>query len=268
MPERALLICNRISLTLFLIVIIDFLIFGSYIKNILPNTVQELTWYYIIFGLPHIVASFISYCSKDYFSYYKKELTKGFLVVIGIFTFFFIALPNLFIYIFIAYGLYHVAWQQLGICRRFVHNKIIYKLWSISGVSTAVSFALSVGGEVFILLPQPVTTVLLIVGIFSLVIFTICTGFLYTKEEYLLTTSLIIIGSALSILMGYYLIGILMIRFIHDATAFSIYISHDRQYQKNYTKNYIYNAFKVSPFYIIIFLPLFSITIAFFTTKK
>ncbi len=238
MPERALLICNRISLALFLIVIADFLVFGGYVKNILPNTIQGLAWYYVIFGFPHIVASFVSYCSRDYFSHYKKELLKGFLIVVTIFTFFFIVLPHLFIYIFIAYGLYHVAWQQLGICRRFVHNKIMYKLWSISGVTTAVSFALSIGGEIFILLPATVTTALQSIGITSLIIFTLCTAFLYKKGEYLLTTSLIIIGSALSILAGYYLIGILMIRFIHDATAFSIYISHDRQYQKNYAKNY------------------------------
>lgn len=263
MPTHALFIINKISVSFFVIIVLDILFFGGSLKKMLPDTLAELTWYYVLFGLPHIIASFVSYFSKDYITYYKKTILKGLLISFCILALFLLFLPNLFIYFFIAYTLYHVAWQQLGICRRYIENKILYRIWSLSGVTTAITLALSIGGETFEKVPYSFFISLQTVGIASLLLFFLTSLYVYRKSEYVTTTSLIITLSALAILSGYYIVGILMIRFAHDVSAFAIYITHDTKQQSLSIKNNLYSFFKIQPKYIIVFLPLLAISVAF-----
>lgn len=263
MPEKFLTIANRISLSFFLVVIIDVFFLNRSILSLLPNSITQFTWYYFIFGLPHIVASFVPYFSREYASYYKKTIYRGLTITFLLLAFFLLFLPNLFIYFFIGYTMYHVGWQQIGMCRKYIHNKNQYRVWSVSAITTAVTLALSVGGESLVDIPKNVHIFLQSVGTLSLLIFILSSIPLWKQGEYVITTFLIFALSAVAILNGYYIIGILMIRCIHDVSAFIIYIRHDTLYHKNKHQNRLYTLCNIQPKYIIIFLPLFAMSVSF-----
>lgn len=263
MPYKNLILINRISLLFFAVVIADLIFLGGYIKNLLPKTVTELVWYYFIFGLPHIIASYISYFNRDYFLFYKKEIVKGVSISLFLMALFLVFLPKLFMYFFIAYTMYHVAKQQLGLCKKYLINQELYSVWSLSGLLAVITFTLSIGGEVQIIVPHNIFLTLQTIGLISIIIFFSISIHIFNNKEYVLTTSLILFLSALAILIGYPIIGIIMMRFTHDVSAFSIYIKHDANYQNKYSSNYIYNLFKINSSNIIWFLPLLSLVVTF-----
>lgn len=281
MPEKALCIINRAVIGFFFIsctvLILDKLFFADYVHRLLPQNITELSWYYIIFGLPHIIASFVSYANKEYIAYYKKDIIKGALISISILVCFFLFAPGLLIYFFIGYTMYHVAWQQLGLCKKYIceHNAnlFLYKVWSISGVVAATALALSVGGESLVYIPQTLYMLLQFLGIIALSIFIFATIRMRARHEYVSTTAYIILLSAIAILSHYYILGILMLRIMHDVTAYSIYSKHDSLFVKksradNKSKNYIYSFFRINPYYIAIFLLCLSIAVAYLLQKQ
>jgi hypothetical protein len=136
-------------------------------------------------------------------------------------------------------------------------------LWSSAGLLTAVSLALSIGGESFVYVPYEIHQYLQYIGIASLSIFTVVSLFLYKKDTQLLTTCGIIICSATAILLGYYIVGIFMVIFSHDISAFSIYTKHDKKWKENNNKNFLYDTFRIHPDYILFCLPLFAVIIAY-----
>lgn len=263
MPERQLNIVNGIAIGLFGIVCIDFFILGGLINRMLPKTYNEIAWYYVLAGLPHILASYVSYGNKEYITYYAKEIQKSLIFTGLLFIFFIIFLPSFFIYFFIVYTMYHVASQQIGMCKKYTKHAGLYTLWSISGTLAIVLVALSVGGESGVFVYPYVSYILKNIGAFFIVIFAGVGFYLFKEKKYPLSTNLAITFAGVSIFMGYSLIGILMIRFIHDVSAFCVYITHDTLYQKKYGDNVIYTFFKIPAKYIYIFLPVFSIVVSF-----
>jgi hypothetical protein len=159
--------------------------------------------------------------------------------------------------------MYHVGWQQIGMCRKYIKNNNQYRVWSTSAIITIVTLALSVGGESLLVVPHGLYTFLQTIGKLSLFVFIISSIPLWKCGEYFFTTFLIFALASISILSGYFIIGILMIRFIHDISAFAIYIQHDIAYSKKKNLNYLYRACAIQPKHIIFFLPIFSIVISF-----
>lgn len=268
MPEEKLKIVNRVFLSLFFLVLIDFFFLKGHFQSILPKTPYQLTWYSLVSGSPHIIASYVAYANKEYFSFYKDRFLKGFIINVLIICLFAIFLPKFFLYFLTIYTMYHVAWQQLGICRKYIQEKFIYTLWSYSGLLSVITLALSVGGEHNIFIPDTIATQLQNIGTLFLILFTILGLYIFKKQEYVLTTTLLLTFAGISVLMGYYLIGIIMMRFTHDISAFFIYIKHDTNYQRKYGLNYIYNIFRIKPNYIFLFLPIFSILISYMLQGK
>lgn len=270
MPKGILGIINKISLFFFLIVVFDILFFHGKIRLLLPHTALDITWYYIIFGLPHIVASFVSLCNKQYYNYYKKDIQRGFmysslLIFLSIFIF-----GSSSIYILTILTLYHVAWQQIGLVKNSITNITLRKIWARSGVTSFILIGFSIGGETFIQIPL-FYEVFQILGYFLLIfIFFIITFFIVHKEynEQVLTTSAILIFSSLAILLGYPFIGMVMIRFVHDVSAFIIYITHDIQQIKYKNDNYIYKYTLSNSKMIWLFLPTCSILLSYLVQKK
>jgi hypothetical protein len=263
MPTRLLIFVNYITLSFFLIVLVDVIFLHGYLKNILPTKITDLAWYYLFFGLPHIIASFVSYCNKEYVSHYKKLITRGLIINVLIYMFFIITWPALFVYFFIAYTLYHFSKQQLGLCRGKFENKYTYMLWSTTGLLTAVSLALSIGGESFVYVPYTMHLYLEYFGIMALSLFTLISIFFCKKDTQLLTTCGIIICSAIAILLGYYIVGIFMVIFSHDISAFSIYIKHDKKWRDVNKKNFLYDSLRVKSEYVFVCLPLCAVGVAY-----
>lgn len=256
MPFKIFNYINRVAVSLFIIVLVDILFLDRKLQEVLPGNVSSIAFYYAIFGFPHIIASYIGYLNKDYFAFYKAELAKHFLINFLIIVSFLLFFPKLFLYFFIAYTLYHVAWQQVGIARKFFSNQKMYRLWSLTGVLSAIIFGLSVGGETGALIAESMSAPLKALGVITLSLFTISSIVSFKDGEFVRMTSLMIIFASLSIMLGYGLIGILMTRLAHDVTAFSIYIVHDMKYQEKGGINYFYYLLKIPASYIIFALPV------------
>ena len=263
MPESTLQKINILSLLLFVGILVDTFFFEGALKSSLPHSVSQFWWYYLIFGSPHIIASFVAYANKDYFDYYKKPLIKGLLINSFLIILFLSFIPEMFMYFFIAYTLYHTSWQQFGLCRKYVEDRRLYDIWSKSGVVMAVTLALSVGGESLVTVPTTLSSSLQNIGIVSLAIFTVSTLFLYNKGAHFLTTAYNAITASIAILMGCYVIGIIMIRFTHDISAFCIYIKHDTEEQRAHNKNYLYTLFSKKYARVALILPTVSILVPF-----
>ncbi|MBP6948452.1 MAG: hypothetical protein KBC41_01185 [Candidatus Pacebacteria bacterium] len=263
MPEQQLKLVNMIAITVFGVVLVDFFILHGVFKHIMPKTFNEIAWYYILAGLPHIVASYVAYCNKEYITYYAKEIKKSLLFTSGIFLLFILFLPSLLIYFFVVYTMYHVASQQLGICKKYTKHTRMYLLWSVVGTLAVVSVALSVGGESGVFIYPSIAYILKSIGILFLTVFTVSSLYLFRDKSYPRSTSIAIIFASIAVYMGYPLIGIIMIRFIHDVSAFCIYCTHDMLYQKKYGDNVLYSFFRIPTNYIYIFLPVFAITVSF-----
>lgn len=267
MPDKYLRIVNYLALSFFSVVLIDVLFLHSFIKDILPTSVSSLAWYYIIFGLPHILASYVSYLNNEYVRHYKKELLLSFgkstFLLFGLL----ILVPQFFLYFFVAYTLYHIAWQQLGLCRRYSTNTSLYRIWSGSGLLAIVTIALSTGGESGLFISSSWGERLLMLGIPCAIIFFATGLFLFWKREYGVVTTLIIALACTSILLGYPVIGIIMARLTHDISAFCIYIKHDTSFQKTRGSNLLYSFFHIPSQLVWVFLPIVSVGTAFILQK-
>lgn len=158
--------------------------------------------------------------------------------------------------------MYHVASQQLGLAKRYVAGQSLASLWKISGLMAVITLGFSVGGELYMAIAEPMYSFLQTAGCISTVLFFILGMYLYNKHEYVLTTTLIFSCAALSLLCGYPLIGILMIRFAHDISAFTLYIQHDKLFQTKHSENILYRFLKIPPQAIIVALPLLSVCVA------
>lgn len=268
MPEKSLILVNRFFLSLFFIVCLDFFFLDGFFKGFLPESPKSIVWYYYFAGLPHIVASYVAYCNREYFTFYKKVLTRSFFINLGVLFLFIVFLPKLYIYFFIIYTMYHVSWQQIGLCRRYTENASIYRMWSFFGVVSVVCLAFSVGGESHVFIPLTLVNSLQNVAISCLVIFSVLGFYLFKEKEYPRSVTLVILFAGFSVLMGYPLIAIIMLRFTHDISAFCIYIKHDVLRLHKHKRNYLYNLFSVKPEYVYLFLPVFSIILSFLLQMK
>ncbi len=255
MPIKTLSAINYIALSFFLVVIVDLLVLQGYLKTLLPQSPTVFAWYHILFGLPHIIASFVSYANKEYLVYYKQPIIHAIIITLSIIAVFMLFAPSLLVYFFIGYTLYHFSRQQVGLCRRYLHNTFVTRIWSISGVITSITLALSVGGEGFAYVPREITIYLQGAGIISLIVFIITSVYFAKRDTYVITSSAIIILASVCILFGYYAVGILMLVFTHDTSAFAVYTAHDTNYQQQKNNNRIYSLLHIHPRYIVIVLP-------------
>lgn len=117
-------------------------------------------------------------------------------------------------------------------------------------------------------MPNPLPLFLSYIAICCFPVFAVTGFILFKKKEYPLTSTLLILGACLSIFMGYAVIAVIMLRFVHDISAFCIYVKHDTLFLSKNKKNYLYSLFRIQAKYVYVFLPVFSIFISYFLQVK
>ena len=112
--KKILLHINYIYIIIYIvyvIICIDFILFNGILKNILPESPNQISLYTIIFVLPHIIGSFFSFAEKKYIVYYKMKLVWIPILIIPIYIITKVPLEyNIFIFILISFR--HVFIQQ------------------------------------------------------------------------------------------------------------------------------------------------------------
>lgn len=217
-----------------LLIIYDQLFLGSYLQDYLPKSPNEYFYFTLVFVLPHIIASLLTFGDKSYFLYYKNNLIKyvfGALILTSIFIYF--TPHNIYLALFGLMTLFHVIGQQFGLNAAFsgVRDKN-YLIWKYLGFSIA-SLA-----SVLIFFPAQKNLNMYYGIIYTnstlLVVFAIFTFLCVTKsnskfgKDYFLLNFLLILFVFVFILIGYSFFAILLPRVVHDLTAFNFYIVHNK----------------------------------------
>jgi uncharacterized membrane protein len=229
---------------------------------------EQIPYWTLFFGLPHIVASFQTSCDAEYLSAYRLHVLR----VLGIFMLPFalyqIGMPGSWILLaFSLLTVYHVIAQQYGIAfaaARLRPSALTSACkWSTVALGIIAYMQAYLGPEpaggslLAELFAAPLLAVILVTG-----------GTLVWRARSqragaaLLALNLFLFVLAIVLVFStpFVLAGLMLVRILHDATGFVAYIRHDTQRNREQRKNILYRAF---PFLPIWFLnPVLAIAIA------
>ncbi len=262
-----LLLIHSIVLVLIAIFLIDVSFFYSSLLPYMGMDTLLLPVYLLIFELPHIIASLLTFADKSYVKFYKNHLLFGLLPVLFIVSLLFYLNPVLTFLIYIIATMYHVIRQQTGIASILTKVKgIWFHLWT-SSLIVATSTTLTLLAMPYLFNKVEVRQ-LSLVALFS-VVFSLLTAAVYAWQAktkigrlFILATSVLLIVSYFFTLVGYIFFAFFLYRFVHDITAFTFYVVHDHNRNVASVKNSFYGLFKKIRLPFLLAVPLSSILIA------
>lgn len=254
--SRLLLGFYGIMPALLLIAAADSFVFGHALRDIFPKQPETYLWWVIVFNLPHIMASFVTYADREYLSAYKRSLSIGLLIAAGLTIGLQVFMgPLAFFVVTAAYTMYHVLMQQYGISLMLLKRRpdAVFQAWKWLTIAGSSMIYIEVYFPVLRdMLSLPVT--LDVIGTWMIVLSAPLGGwFLWTawKSDATRTAKLYFLGtyamlyiSALFYHWGYLFFMFLIPRFVHDATAFTVYAVHDHNRNLTTHHNWIYRVLK------------------------
>jgi hypothetical protein len=252
-----------------LILLIDIFYLNFKIRSILPESPFELIIFALIFNIPHIMTSFISYFDKEYIIFYKKNLVFGF-IGICIFSYSLVTIHYEFAAIsLIFYTMYHVLMQQMGIATIMMRGtNTYYKYWRFVGIIIAsilylfTFFKNKISYDLQLLFNEYLLP-LLIFLFFILFLFTIKISKTSVGSFYHYSNFSLIISSCIFYYFSYGFFVVLLPRFVHDLTAFIFYGIHDSNRAKEKpNSNYLLRLFNKIKIPAFIISPLIGIVVA------
>lgn len=266
------------------LVLVDTLLFdGRAVRQHIPIDPMHWPFWTVIFGLPHIVASFLTMADTEYLSHYRRSLSLpliGFAVLTSLLVFGPQPLGQQSLFVFLAfYTIYHVLAQQLGLTLMMmgVPPSGVFKLWKwlsiLCGfvIYITVYTAGSLGHEVFAGV-SAFEFLMILAGLMCAAVVVLAVhltraarnriGVWYLWGNVAMLTSVLLIHE-----IGYTLFVILIPRVIHDVTAFMIYITHDTNRNRAAPVNLMYRLTHFSRLPPIVVLPAASIGIAYVLTS-
>ncbi|MCF6251635.1 MAG: hypothetical protein L3J75_10260 [Methylococcaceae bacterium] len=254
----------------FVVYLADGLIWGDYLKSILPSSPTHFILFQILFGTPHIIASAILLTSnKEYLQFFKLKIIVMTVLIIVVFGIGSLFIPYKMLYIATAcWTVYHVFKQQHGIGKgvcRLPAWAFYWLLW------------LSVSAGIFIYMgiflknsldAQQAEWVELVAGVLTIGLVlssVLCQRYVPTRfgKYFLWSNTMLIVSSFYMYTQQYYFLAILIPRLVHDATAYVFYVTHD--YNKHHQKpqNRIYKYAARCNLHVFLVLPLSSFTLAY-----
>jgi hypothetical protein len=247
-----------------LLVMADMLLLDGTLLQYLPSSPTHWLIWAIVFETPHIVASFFSFCDREYIRHYRSRLISAVSVIVPLVLFFVVVAPavfpdsiaslllGLFSVLFVVYTMYHVLSQQFGIAIGLMKIRPDYRYellrWGAT-LSGALMYALVL-----------VDREMMFIGVSFGVIFQwACAGLIALtcvvgwniskttnerKGKLFLYTNLIMLVCVYLFLHVEYSIFVLIIpRFVHDLTALYVYGVHDHNRNMDKKNNFLYRPF-------------------------
>lgn len=235
---------------------------------------EQIPYWAFFFGLPHIVSSFQTMCDKEYLVAYQRKLVilagtcclPLVLVAAGV------PAPAILTVILVL-TVHHVVAQQCGIALSVARLRpnILFILCKWSTVllgtlaflqcygasATSDSEARKLLANLADLLAAPLMTVIIVTG-------GVLTwqararrigAWLMGMNIALFVISLVLISQPSSVL-----IGLMLMRILHDITGFVVYIGHDSARNQMERKNLLYRAAPFLPIWVL--NPLYALVIA------
>jgi hypothetical protein len=253
-----------------LIQCVDHWVWQDYLRNSLPSSPFHFVLFQILFGTPHIVASNILLVSNpDYLSHYKRNIILmtaaiGIAYLLGN-----MLLPYHLLFIFVAtWTIYHVLKQQYGIARGVCRlPEGVFKLLLFMSVLTGVAIYIgiflrnSLGADqtYWIKHIAALGCLLLIISafVYEHLVTTVFGRWFYWANIFLVLTSFYLF------MQQHYFMAVLVPRFVHDATAYVFYVTHDYNKHHEEPQNFIYRCAARCNLHVFLVLPLLSFLLAF-----
>jgi hypothetical protein len=241
----------------------------DYLRNNLPSNPFHFVLFQILFGTPHIIASNIVLVSnQDYLKHYKRHIILMTVAIAIAYVLGNMLLPYRVLFILVAtWTIYHVLKQQYGVARGICQLpdwafKLLLYLSVMAGVAIYVGIFLrnSLEIEQIFWVKNAATIGCLILLVAALV----CQYYITTQfgRWFYWSNVLLVIASFYLYQQQHYFMAVLVPRFVHDATAYIFYVTHDYNKPHRQPKNFIYRYAARCNFHIFIVLP----TISFFLT--
>jgi hypothetical protein len=269
-PTRLLLALYAIIPVALAVVLLDVLVLGERLREMLPSRPEKVRAFTVFFMFPHIIASLLLYADARYLRRYRTRLSVGAVTTITL-VFAATALAGIYpvYFVFSVLTVYHVVGQQLGITRSIAGVAgTTYALWKWS----ALAFALLVYGTVVAPassladLSLPAGSVEAFLG--GLFVGTTLLVARLAKESrsgrgrrYVYANQALLGAMGLTALAGYPFFAILMPRFVHDTTAFAFYVPHDVNRNTPIRHNWLYRRIPWVP--VALCGPLLGVLLAF-----
>lgn len=242
----------------------------DYLKHNLPSSPYHFVLFQILFGTPHIIASNILLVSnQDYFVHYRRHVI-GMTVAIAIAYFIGnMIFPYRVLYVAVAaWTVFHVLKQQYGIAKGLCQlPDWAYRLLLFLSVSAGVV----IYAGIFMrrsLDPETLQWVktfaaagcilLAAAGVYCHRFVTDTFG-----KWFYWSNILLVITSFYLFLEQYYFMAILVPRFVHDATAYIFYVTHDYNKHGRQPRNFLYRYAERCNLHVFVVLPLLSFALAF-----
>lgn len=257
----------------------DLLLLNGQLKQSMPLTPDAWSWWTVIFGMPHIVASLLTISDREYLVHYRHKLGKPLLL----FVLASLLLPQLigmpaFSIILAVYTIYHLIAQQYGISAMLMKmrpDRYMSAVRWLSVVASVLMYAMSFSTQLFhdrqlagIAISQWLTviTAFALSGIILL-------GIHISRQRKTADTAAgqwhlwLNIGMMLACFLcasyEYAALLIIIPRVVHDFSAFAVYSTHDQNRQLVRPDKLVYRLFSFTRLPVIFLCPLLSIVVAF-----
>ena len=247
--------------------------------NFLPSDPQRWAFWTVVFGLPHIIASTLTMADREYLGYYRRRLGIPLLAFAAITTAGFLGpqpLSYSLLFLFLAfYTIYHVLAQQLGLTLMMmgVPPDRVFLAWKWLAIFAGFAIYVIVYGKArfshLTIGPLPLFDVMSAIAGGFVIVMTILAFRLSKRARYpigkwYLWGNVAMLTSAFWINeVGYTVFVVMIPRIIHDLTAFSVYITHDRNRNKTGPRNLLYRLTRITRLPAFLVLPLVSVAIAY-----
>ncbi len=249
---------------------LDHWFWQDYLKNSLPSSPYHFVLFQILFGTPHIIASNIVLVSNpDYLKHYKRHIILMTVAIAIAYILGNMLLPYRVLYSFVAsWTVYHVLKQQYGIARGVCQLpepvfKLLLYLSVAAGVVIYIGIFLRNGLAAdqlhWIKHAAALGCLLLLLAAFV--------NQHYVSTEFgrwfYWSNVLLVLTSFYLFFQQHYFMAILVPRFVHDATAYLFYVTHDYNKHHRQPQNFIYRFAARCDLHIFIVLPVISFLLAF-----
>ena len=251
--SRLLLAFNIVIPVTLVLIVADYLFFNGAIKAFLPSKPEDYVWFAFIFNFPHIMGSMVTYAEGEYIKAYKKPLITGSVLIIfgSLIAVFTVGYQYYFAFVGF-YTIYHLLMQQYGVALMFAKRRpdASFQLWRWLSIAA--------GGFMYLSVYRPdlmVPYTNLSLQAFSVIVtaFSMPFGAWFfwkviapaadmskTTKWYFAATYAIIPATCVACAFGYPFLLVIIPRFIHDATAFTVYAVHDHNRNLTTKHNIIY----------------------------
>ncbi|GGE39299.1 hypothetical protein GCM10007421_11600 [Halopseudomonas oceani] len=263
----------------FIVVALDTLVLQrTLLHGLLPDDPNDWALWALLFGLPHIIASALTLSDRDYLRHYRWRLLPASLVFLlvclaGWYGPQPLSYQLLFVF-FAGFTVFHVLSQQLGIALVLSGRRPgrLFRLWKWAAIFAGMAIYLMVYGGQYLGRVQLAgidgyRLFALLAGCFCAALILLTWQLARDCEErlgrwFIWANGLLLISAFAINELGYTLLVILMPRLIHDLTAFSVYITHDRNRQVRTSAGWLYRWLPSNGMTPFVVLPAASILIA------